>query len=408
MVVAYVLKRYPRYSETFIVNEILAHEAAGLQIEIFSLLPPNDTHFQSLIPCIKAPVNYLLADPLKGVDLWDEISKAGAALPGLWNRLEIAGHEDGRHVYQAVLLAKTIQKKGIGHIHSHFATAATTVARLASYFAGVPYSFTAHAKDIYHQDVRFAELERKLCDASCVVTVSDFNVRYLRELYGASAANVSRIYNGLDLNRFTYDSAEERPAEIMTVGRLVEKKGFPDLIEACRILKNAGKVFRCGIIGEGEMEQDLRAQIERLNLIGIVELLGPLPQDEVMRRIRNSAVFAAPCVIGSDGNRDGLPTVLLEAMALGTPCISTDVTGIPEVIQDGVTGLIVGQRKPHELAAAILRLMEDAELRVHLASSARRLVELKFDIHRNTAGLRSLFENPQTTLELRNAEVLCD
>ncbi len=408
MSVAYVLKRYPRYSETFIVNEILAHEVAGLQIEIFSLLPPNDAHFQSQIPCVRAPVTYLLADPLRGVDFWDEISRACAALPRLWNRLEIAAGEDGRHVYQALLLARIIRNKGIGHIHSHFATSATTVARLASYFSGVPYSFTAHAKDIYHEDVRFAEIESKLLDASCAVTVSDFNVQYLRESFGAAAANVTRIYNGLDLNRFAFDSPQHRSAEIISVGRLVEKKGFSDLIEACGVLKNSGKAFRCGIIGEGELEQDLRLQIERLNLEKFVELLGPLSQDEVMRRIRNAAVFVAPCVIGSDGNRDGLPTVLIEAMALGTPCVSTDVTGIPEMIEDGVTGLMVGQRNPHHLATTIWRLVEDSKLRVHLASSARRLVELKFDVHRNTAQLRALFESSQSTYEFRNAKVLCD
>src|SRR5687767_8157753 len=185
MRIGYVLKRYPRYSETFVVTEILAHEAAGLEIEIFSLRPPEDTHFQDVIARVRAPVNYLSADDgLKGADLWTAIEEASQSLPGLWVALETARGEDVRQVYQAVRLAHQVRLKCIDHLHAHFATSATTVARLAAHFADVPYTFTAHAKDIFHESVRPEDLCRKLEDAAAVVTVSDYNAEYLRQAYG--------------------------------------------------------------------------------------------------------------------------------------------------------------------------------------------------------------------------------
>lgn len=391
MKVGYVVKRYPRYSETFIVNEILAHEAAGTEVEIFSLLHPDDGHFQDAISRVRAPVTYLPAKGLKAQDLWSAFEDALGILPGLWDSMEAARGEDVRYVYQAVVLAREARLRGIGHLHAHFATASATVARLAARFAGMPYTFTAHAKDIFHESVRHEDLRRKLEDAAGAITVSDYNLRYLRETFGMAADGVRRIYNGLELERFPYSPPDERPPVIVAVGRLVEKKGFADLIEACSILERDGLDFRCRIIGTGEQEPALRMGISRLGLRDRVELLGPRPQRELVERVRDAAVFAAPCVVGGDGNRDGLPTVLLEAMALGTPCVSTDVTGIPEVLRDGKTGLMVPQHDPAALASAVGRLLGDRTLRTRLAGRARRLIEARFDVHRNAALLREVF-----------------
>jgi glycosyltransferase involved in cell wall biosynthesis len=186
---------------------------------------------------------------------------------------------------------------------------------------------------------------------------------------------------------------------VLGVGRLVEKKGFADLIEACAHLARRGTDFRCRIIGTGELEADLQAQVERLGLEDRVELVGPQPQAQVARELSQAAVFAAPCLIGEDGNRDGLPTVLLEAMAVGTPCISTDVTGIPEVLHHQHTGIIVPQHDPAALADAIQQLLCDSELRCALARNARQLIEERFDIRRNAAHVRRLF-GVQQPLEL--------
>lgn len=389
--VGYVLKRYPRYSETFVVSEILAHEAAGLAIEIFALRPPVDAHFQNIISEVRAPVKYLLSHDLRGSTLWAVLEQASTILPDLWSKLAIACGEDVHDVHQAVLLACEAQTQGIAHLHAHFGTSATTVARLASHFAEIPYTFTAHAKDIFHESVEPTDIERKLRDASAVVTVSDYNLQYLNETYGQAAAKVQRIYNGLDLNQFTFAAPQQRPTKIVGVGRLVEKKGFAYLIDACDILRHRGYEFECRIVGEGELEAALNAQIESLDLRSHVQLIGARPQREVIQLVQSAAVLAAPCVIGTDSNRDGLPTVLLEAMALGTPCVSTDVTGIPEALQHRETGLIVPQHDAIALAKALEQLLTDANLRVQLATQARKLIETNFDIHCNAAHLRTIF-----------------
>ncbi len=390
--VGFVVKRYPRYSETFIVNEILAHEAAGLDIEVFSLLPPNDTHFQDSISRVRAPVTYLTTDALKAAALWRLLQEQVACGAIAWDDLEAARGDEARELYSALLLARLVRQRRITHLHAHFATSATSVARTAARFARVPYTFTAHAKDIFHDDVRHDDLKRKLTDAAATVTVSDFNVTHLSHTFGAAATSrVTRIYNGMDLGRLLFASPVQRAPVIITAGRLVEKKGFNDLVDACAVLARQGVAFVCQIIGTGDLEISLSDQIARLNLNDRVHLLGPRPQREVFELIQRAAVFAAPCVVGADNNMDGLPTVLLESMALGTPCVSTDVTGIPEVVIDEETGLLVPQHAPEALADACRRLLDDAALRVRLARRARQLIEDEFDVARNTARLRDVF-----------------
>lgn len=383
--IAYVVKRYPRFSETFIVNEILAHEAAGHALEIFSLYPPNDTHFQDALASVRAPVTYLAAEGLRAQDFLAELQRADGALPGSWSALACAGGAEAREVFQAAWLARLARARQLCLLHAHFATTATTVARLAARFAGLPYTFTAHAKDIFHESADGDDLQRKLGDAARVITVSDFNRDYLHQHFGNAARKVGRLYNGIDLDRFTFASPRLRSPNIVAVGRLIPKKGFSVLIDACAILARQDIEFACDILGHGELEGALRQQIQQLGLTERVRLLGPRPQSEVIAHMRQAAVFAAPCTVGADGDADGLPTVLLEAMALGTPCVSTDVTGIPEVIGDGTTGLAVGQQDAPGLAVALKRLLHDSELRAALAGRARELIEREFDIHRNAA-----------------------
>lgn len=397
--IGYVVKRYPRFSETFIVNEILAHEASGVEIDIFSLRPPVDTHFQDSISRVRAGVTYLPHRSLRGADLWEALEDAGRTLPGFWQSLELARGEDAETVYQAALLALEAQRKGITHLHAHFASSPASVAALAARFARIPFSFTAHAKDIFHESVEPADLRRKLESATAAITVSDYNVQFLRREYGPAAANVRRIYNGLDLTHFGFDAPLERPRRIVTVGRLVEKKGFAVLIDACALLARGGVSFHCEIIGSGPEEAQLRARIDQLGLSNCVTLPGSRPQNEIIRHIQSAAVFAAPCIEAEDGNRDGLPTVLLEAMALGTPCVSTPVTGIPEIVRDGETGLMVPQQEPAALATAMARLLDSPALQVDLAGRARRTIEQEFDIHRNAAQLRSMFHGADTLIQ---------
>jgi len=389
--VGYVLKRYPLLSQTFIVNEILAHEAAGVELEIFSLRAPKAEDRHAAVSLVKAPVSYVPGPEVSAADLWREMGEAAGELPDLGMALAPSVGEPVGDIYQALWLARRARQRGITHLHAHFGNVAASVARLAGRFAGVPYTFTAHARDIFHEKVVPEQLARKLADARAVVTVSDYNLAFLGRNYGAAAQGVRRIYNGLDLARFGFSAPRGREPVIVSVGRLIDKKGFEDLIDACAILKQRGRAFRCAIVGSGPLEEALKARIARLGLDGVVEMLGSLPQEDVVRQMRSAAAFAAPCVVSADGDRDGLPTVLLEAMALGTPCVSTDVTGIPEVLRDGNTGLMVGQHDAPALADALQRLLDSEPLRLRLAESARRLMETQFDIHANAARMREIF-----------------
>lgn len=389
MRLGYVLKRYPRYSETFIVSEILAHEEAGVDVEIFALGPSTDTHFQDTLSRVRAPVTYLPFTPVKAADLWADMHRARERFPTTFEVLGQAGRVPVADAHRAVVLATLLADRGIPHVHAHFATSATTVARLASLVCGIPYSFTAHAKDIFHDGVDPVDLGEKLADAALVATVSDYNLAYLREGFGPRAARVQRIYNGLDLERFPYSSPRSRAPRIVAVGRLVEKKGFPILLLACARLLAKGVDFHCEIIGNGEMEAALGHQILALGLKERVRMLGARPQVEVVARVRQAAVLAAPCVVGADGNRDGLPTVLLEAMALGTPCVATPVTGIPEVVEDGRSGLLVPPADVDALADSLERLLVDEGLRERLSVDARQRVETSFDSRKNAFLLRT-------------------
>ncbi|MHC4415973.1 MAG: glycosyltransferase family 4 protein [Planctomycetota bacterium] len=389
--IGYVLKMYPRLAETFILNEILAHEAAGLDLEIFSLRSPVDGRFHQDLGRVQAEATYVPGQSVKAEHFWETLCEAANELPGAKSILDKGRPESAGNIHQAILLAGAARERGITHLHAHFATLATTVTRLASLLTGIPYTFTAHAKDIYHESVDEQDFRRKLRGASGVVTVSNYNLNFLREQYGDDASGVLRVYNGLDLKEFSYAPPDNRRPLILGVGRLVEKKGFADLIEACAILGRRGRKFRCEIIGEGVLKPELAERISDLGVADFVQMLGARPRGEVNERMREAAVLAAPCVVSSNGNRDGLPTVLVEAMALGTPCVSTTVTGIPEVVRKGDTGLIAAQHDPPSLADALEQLLDDRSLGCRLAANARRLVEAEFDLHRNTAAIREIF-----------------
>ena len=386
--VGYVVKRYPRFSETFIVNEILAHEEAGRQIDIFALRAVEESHFQDILSRVRAGVTRV-PDRFRGPDeLW-QLMLAGQDLPGLPALPARFPEARGQDIAQALVVALAARERGIQHLHAHFGTIAATVARIAAALAGISWSVTLHAKDIYCQYEENQHLGLKLRDASAVVTVSDYNAAHLaREWPGTRAV---RIYNGIDLDRFRWQKPAPDADEILAVGRLVEKKGFHILIEALRILAAQGRPIRCRIVGAGEEEADLRAQIAACGLQGVT-LDGPMPQEAIKAAMRGAAMLACPCVVGEDGNRDGMPTVLLEAMALGLPCIGSDVTGIPELLQDGETGLIVPEGDAPALAREIARLLDDPALRLRLSTAAREAIQRDYDIRRNVPRLGAIFD----------------
>lgn len=386
MTVGYVVKRYPRFSETFVVNEILAHEAAGMKLEIFALRSVEETHFQDIIARVRAPVTRI-PDRIKGIDeSWPQLA-ALQSIPGAWGKLMEFPEASGRDILQAARLAVECRNRGVTHLHAHFGTVASTVARIAARLAGITWSMTLHAKDIFMEYAENRNLALKIAEAPAVVTVSDFNRTYLSDRFGR---DVTRIYNGMDLAGFRWQAPRSDATEIVAVGRLVEKKGFHILIEALRILQSQGITPPCRIIGGGEMRAELAAQIEASGLRNIT-LAGPLPQSEVIAAMQGAVLLACPCVVGDDGNRDGMPTVLLEAMALGCPVVATPVTGIPELI-DGTTGLLADEGDAASLAGSMALLLADPALRDRQSRAARARIEADYDVTRSAAALRDLFD----------------
>lgn len=391
MYIGYVLKRYPRFSETFVVNEILAHERAGTKIDIFALGPVMETHFQDSISQVRAPVTRIQDKQRNPETFWPLLQQGFQELPRFAEKLPLA-LGDVHELGQSILLALAIRKRGIQHLHAHFGTQATTVARQAAIFADITYSFTAHAKDIYFSYEKSTALDRKMRDAAATVTVSDYNLAYLREQYGPDAESAVRIYNGMDLRKFPYQPRQQQKRNILAVGRLVAKKGFDVLLDALAILKQRNVFAHCTLVGDGTLREALQAQIERLGIQDMINMVGPMPQPDIIQLVNQAQMMVAPCVVSEDGDRDGLPTVLLESMALGTPVISTQVAGIPELVQDEVTGLCVPSQNPTALADAITRLLDDETLGRQLSLNARALIEQEYDEDRNAAELRKLFE----------------
>ena len=390
--VGYVLKMYPRFSETFIVHEILQQEALGTHVEIFSLRLPIDGRFHELLARVQAPVTYLSREHRASL-FWSGLRAAAAEVPQVADHLDelLAAPEDV--ALAAVELAGAVRRSGLEHLHAHFGSIAADVARIAARLTGITWSFTAHAKDIFHDAVVPAELATKLREAHTTVTVSEYNRRHLQREFGAAADRVTRLYNSVDLQAFPFATKGETagPDRIAAVGRLVEKKGFGDLLTAVAELVGAGREVHVDLVGTGPLEATLRERIGELGLGDVVTMHGALPQSRVREIVAAADVFAAPCVVGADGNRDGLPTVLLEALALGTPCVSTPVTGIPEIVRHEETGLLAPESDPAALGQAIARVLDDPETAAGWARAARRLLEADFDFRDHARELQGIF-----------------
>jgi len=279
---------------------------------------------------------------------------------------------------------------------------------LAHMLSGVPFSFTAHAKDIYHVSTDPLLLSDALEQCAFAVTVTDYNVRCLAALTPLARRKVRRLYNGVRVDEMTPAPEADLPVpEIAAVGRLVEKKGFNHLVEACRKLSDAGFTFRCRIIGGGEEYNTLRCLIDCHGLEGDVVLEGAQPQEVVIEAMRRASVVVLPCIVGSDGNRDALPTVLLEAMALARSVVSTGLEGITEIVDHETTGLLVPQREPEALAAAIGRLLSDGSLRRRMGAAGREKAERQFNIRKSVSELADLFAISSTGWQAAHEVARC-
>jgi glycosyltransferase involved in cell wall biosynthesis len=407
--IAYIVKAWPRLSETFILNEIISLEQRGVPIRIFSVREADAGPSHSKVDQVRAKVTCLAMRPR-----WKQAVAANLRLlcrqPGRYLRLlahviatkVIRGrYGPPRHFFQAAYLADILSREPVDHLHAHFASTPARVALLAHRLTGIPFTFTAHAKDIYLSNPE--AFRAKLEGARAVVTCTQYNRDFLLERYGLFCdGKVHCVYHGLDPLQFKLTLPGEVETEkpvILSVARLVEKKGLGDLIVAADILRRRGRVFQVEIIGSGPQRETLKAQVKRLGLADRVRLLGAQTHESVCVAYERAAVFALPCVIASNGDRDGIPNVLLEAMASGVPIVSTPVSGIPELVESGVNGLLVRPNDPAALADAIDKLIASQELRGSLARAARAKVESSFSLDASAERLLALFsagerENP--------------
>jgi glycosyltransferase involved in cell wall biosynthesis len=385
-----LVKVFPKLSETFILEEVLGLERLGLALRLYTLAAPSDGVAHSDAARVRARVRQvpesvrddaivfarrhlrlLIAAPLR------YLGQLASAL--------LRGGEGMSDFARAGWLAGQLRDDGVAHLHAHFISRPADLAERVSLLSGLPYSISAHAKDIYLSQP--AQLRRKLASARFTLTCTDFNCRTLIGI--APDARVHRMYHGIDRSVFN-PLRRTGPAGlplILSVGRLRAKKGLDTLIEACALLRRRGRSFRCEIVGYGEEQASLAAQIERHALHSSVSLAGKLTRDQVVERYARAAVYVQASRVAADGDRDGIPNVLLEAMAMGLPVVATRVSGIPELVAHRSNGLLVPADSPAALADAVAELLDDPLLGQALGRAACATVSRHFD---NDTNLRLL------------------
>ena len=408
MRLGYLYSRYPVISQTFCDAEMLALERRGLDLTIGSIHPPLTSLRHEHISSLRTPVHY--APPQDVL----RISEKNAKIAGRWPRDLIEQHERkygptakaALRARNALYFADFFARNEVDHVHVHFANRAAHTALFLKEISGIPFSVTAHGQD-FMKDLGSDDLLREICAATeFVAAETDYSRELLCKRCPDSAAKIHRVYNGMDLERFPapHDgAARPRPGEqavvapyhvprIISVGRLVAFKGFDHLIDACAELARRGFDFTCDIIGDGPLRSSLQAKIESFNLSSRINLLGSLSQRAVLEKIQAADIFALASVTDAQGASDVFPTVILEAMASARPVVSTRLAGIPELVVDGETGVLVSPGDIAALTEALQHLLCDGELRLRYGRAGRQRIEQHFRIEETIAPLLRLFE----------------
>lgn len=401
--VLYLVSLFPCWSETFIVREIHALMRQGVEVRIISLKPHSEPMVQpdaeilldrviyppaSLAGSLKAALPKVLGHPLQSVrelaplvkSLWRKPDELVKSVVSWWRTLT---------------MIDAVRAFDPQHLHAHWATYPSSAARILAGRIGRPWSFTGHAHDIFVHD---QDLAGKLNQADFSVTISGYNQKQLAaRMIPRNQSRLAVIHCGVLPADLPYTAAGREAAYIVGVGRLDPIKGFIHLVEACRLLKERGTAFTCDIIGDGPLRDTLQQAIDAAGLQAQVRLTGALPQQEVRTRINRATLFVLPSVLLADGNADGIPVALMEAMACGATAISTRVSGIPELIHHEENGLLVSPGDAAELADAMARLLGDAPLRTRLAEAARRTIVQDFDADIEAGKLLALIRRKQHT-----------
>ncbi|MCV2491799.1 glycosyltransferase [Geodermatophilus sp. YIM 151500] len=410
--VMYLVRSWPRLSQTFVVNEVLAQERLGTRLELYSLTRSEERLVQPQVSAVRAQVHYLDERPRRPrfAALREHALVArsaplayaatvvyAAARPQLsrgYATLSTLGC-----LAAAVRVAAAVHRARragdpVEHLHAHFAHDPALVALLTSRMTGVPYSVTAHARDLYQIPV--PSLRARARAAVAVVTCCAANVDYLRSVLPADLHTRLRlIHHGVELDRFVPADRPDAPppVRIVSVGRLVEKKGFADLLHACAELRSSRPeaAFRLRVLGDGPLRPELAGLRDRLGLREAVEFAGEVDRDGVLRAYQDADVFALTPWVPADGDRDGVPNVVVEAMACGLPVVTTDAGGVTEVVEHGRTGLVATPRDVGAIAGHLAELVTDPTRRRELGAAGRRRVEQGFDVRSAASELSAVF-----------------
>lgn len=388
-----LVRVWPKLSETFILEEVLGLERRGMALRLYALAAPTDGVAHDAVARVRAPLQQVPAAAGLSSLLARHARVAAAGPAGYLRAFALAlrrGSEGWRDFVRAGWLAAQLRDDGVAHLHVHFISGPADVAQLAAAMAGIPFSISAHAKDIYLS--RPFDLRRKLQAARFTVTCTEANRSALAAL--APRAPIRLMYHGVDRQVFhpgrRSAAGGDEPPLLLAVGRLRAKKGLDTLVEACRLLHARGLPVRCEIVGYGEEHDALARCIAGAGLAGHVQLAGKLAREQVLERYARAAVFVQPSRIAADGDRDGIPNVLLEAMAMGLPVVATRVSGIPELVRDGINGLLVEPDAAPALADAVERLLRAPAQAAAFGQAARAAVAGGFDNDANLATLVQL------------------
>ncbi len=386
---AYLFERFPSFIQTFVYREAVEMVRQEMAPWLVSIRRPEDP--ADLAETLNAEVFYLPEPDAIRAEVDD--MRQQCRLVGRVHRAIPRGRKekDSNRMFEAAWLGPRLKRQGIRHVHAQFGSMATRTAWWLRKLHGITYSFTGHANDIFCENdfpVSNSDLVR---DAKFVVTVTDYARLWMENRHPAARGKIFRVYNGID-NDFPPRKPEQKIPRILSVGRYVEKKGFSDLIEACRILRdqNPGRPFECLIVGGGPLEAELKRQVQAAGLQDTVSLMGPRSQGEVRQQLSMAQLFVLPCVPEVGGGSDNLPTVIMEAMMCGVPIISTRIAGVPEMIEDGKTGILLEPHAPAAIAASMDKLLWDSVLADQFSVNALNVARNTFAIENTTRDLKFL------------------
>jgi glycosyltransferase involved in cell wall biosynthesis len=396
--VAYVVSRFPKLTETFVLYELLALEDLEVHVELYPLLREHEpvAHPEAAALVARAHYEPFLSLAILGSNVRMLLRRPRGYFGALWTVARgafgslnyLAG---GLAIFPKVVHAATsMEEEGVTHVHCHFANHPATAGLIVHRLTGIPFSFTAHGSDL-HRDRRL--LREKAREAERVFTISDYNRRLIEDECGSEAERkVTVLHCGADTSLFHPGARPRRTGSlaVVCVASLQEVKGHRYLLDACRVLLDRGVEFNCRLVGDGPLRVALETQIAELDLGGHVHLEGPRARPQVAEILGGADIAVCPSAPTSKGDREGIPVALMEAMATGLAVVASDISGIPELVDDDETGLLVPPGDASALADAITRLHEDSALRTRLGEAARARVVHDFDLRRNAAALAPL------------------